>query len=1027
MPRCRTEREQHSAPATPAPHESAATRRSSPPATAYRAFVVALLWSALLLAIVPARVALAAQTPGTTPPVKRIVFLFSDEVTIPGNVLIDRGLRAGFARDPSFRTELYHEYLDLTRYGGEAYEERLAGVLSQKYGGRQPDLLIAIAPLATLFAARWGEIVFPGVPIVYLCPSWPTVSAHRPSLNATGVLGAFDVRGTMQAALRLRPGTHRVVVVSGAGRADHEYLQLVRADLAGLERQVSVEYLLGLPMRELLDRVAALPHDTVILYVSIFRDGTGQDFQPPDAVEMVAARSAVPVFGPVETYLGRAIVGGHLFSWESAGVRAAGLALRVLHGARPRDLPPTGENLCSWMFDARQLKRWGIRERDLPPGSEVRFREPSLWRQHPWGVLGVILFILAETALIVLLVVERRQRRRAQEQQRLLSAIVASSNDAIIGIDTEKRIVSWNLGAQNIFGYAAVEAIGRSAEILVPPQSLQEATSAFEVTMAGRVVASFESVRLRKDGSAVDVSISDSPIRNSRGKIVGISSTQRDLTEHKRAERDLFESRALMTATVNSTSNMIWSVDPERFGLLTFNRGLEDYFWEQRGLRIKRGDRPEELFPPGEFVTRWKDMYGRALREGRFSVEYNTFANNQTLELTLNTLRRDGTVFGISVFADNITNRKQAEVAVRASESKFRQFFREVPDYCYIVSPTGEILDINSAALAALGYEREEIIGKPLATIYAPESHARMNELLAQWLRTGLIVDEEIVIVSKSGERSVVLLNAGAERDQDGNIVRSTSVQTDITERKRVEAERQQLQQELSHVARVTMMGELTSSLAHELNQPLTAILSNAQTAQRLLATDKPGLEEVREILSDIVADDERAGGIIRRLRALLKKGQPEFQLVDLNSLVRDVGGFVRSDTIIKNVSFTLDLAPDLPPIRGDRVQLQQVILNLMVNAIDSMIGTASRDRRLVARTESGEGMVRVAVRDSGTGIPADQLEHIFEAFFTTKAAGLGMGLAIARSIVRSHGGRLWAENNTTGGATFTLALPTVQ
>jgi PAS domain S-box-containing protein len=229
------------------------------------------------------------------------------------------------------------------------------------------------------------------------------------------------------------------------------------------------------------------------------------------------------VFGPVGTYLGRGIVGGHLFSWEHAGVRTAELALRVLHGANPRDVPPSGENLCSWIFDARQLKRWGIRESALPPGSAVRFREPSLWRQHPWGVLGVILFILAETALIVGLVLESRRHRRAQEQRRLLSAIVESSNDAIIGIDTETRIVSWNTGAQNVFGYTAEEAIGHGADLLVPPDRLNEARSAFEATMAGRTVAPFETVRLRKDGSPVEVSITDSPIRDPWGKIVGTS------------------------------------------------------------------------------------------------------------------------------------------------------------------------------------------------------------------------------------------------------------------------------------------------------------------------------------------------------------------------------------------------------------------------------------------------------------------------------------------------------------------------
>jgi hypothetical protein len=163
----------------------------------------------LLLAIVPARVALATQAPGNTPPVKRIVFLFSDQVTNPGNVLTDRGLRVGFAKDPSFRIEHYQEYLDLTRFGDEAYEQRLAGVLSQKFGGRQPDLLVTISTPALLFAAKWAPIVFPGVPIVYTDATQTAVGALGPGFNATGVVAEFDFRGTVQAALRLRPQTHR--------------------------------------------------------------------------------------------------------------------------------------------------------------------------------------------------------------------------------------------------------------------------------------------------------------------------------------------------------------------------------------------------------------------------------------------------------------------------------------------------------------------------------------------------------------------------------------------------------------------------------------------------------------------------------------------------------------------------------------------------------------------------------------------------------------------------------------------------
>jgi PAS domain S-box-containing protein len=903
MPRCRNDQGRHCTPTVPGPSRSAPPGRCNPSARANRASLVALVGSIPLLAILSAQVALGAQAPATTPPIKHIVFLFSDESTIPGNVLTDGGLRAGFAKDPSFRTEYYHEYLDLTRFGDQAYQERLAGVLSQKFGGRQPDLIVTVSTPATLFAAKWGPIVFPGVPIVYAGVTSPALSALGSGFDATGVVAEFDIRGTVETALRLRPQTRRVVIVGGAAHLDQGFLELARADLAGLERQVSVEYLAGLRMSELLDRVARLPDDTFIFYVSIFRDAEGQDFQPPDAVEKLAARSSVPIFGASMSYLGYGIVGGHLFNWEKAGVLAAGLALRVLHGANPRDVPPPSGDLNSWMFDARQLKRWGIRERALPLGSVVQFRQPSLWREHPWSVVGAVLFFLFETALIVGLVAQRRQRRHAEEQQRLLSAIVESSNDAVIGIDKDQRIVAWNQGAQKVFGYTAEEAIGRGAEILVPPHLLQEGVSAFEHTMAGRTVAPFETVRLRKDGSSVDVSINDSPIHDHKGRIIGISSTQRDITETMQTQRSLNERE-------------------EHLRLATATGNLAPWVW---------------------------------------------YINKDALVATESGLRLYGLRSGVK-----------------------------------------------------LGLETM------LATV-DPEDREATRDGLRRVLkeREGYLM--EYRVVWPTGETRWISMSARCQYDGDGKPKRVMGVSLDITERKRAELERQQLQNELSHVARVTMMGELTSSLAHELNQPLTAILSNAQTAQRMLAAGIPDLEELGEILNDIVADDERAGGVIGRLRTLLKNEQPELQPVNLNNLVVEVAGLVRSDAIIKNVSLTLDLIPDLPPIRGDRVQLQQVLLNLMMNALDAMKGTAGRDRRLVARTECGEGIARVAVRDSGTGIPAYQLEHIFEPFFTTKPEGLGMGLAIARSIIRSHGGRLWAENNPGGGATFTLALPIVQ
>jgi C4-dicarboxylate-specific signal transduction histidine kinase len=250
-------------------------------------------------------------------------------------------------------------------------------------------------------------------------------------------------------------------------------------------------------------------------------------------------------------------------------------------------------------------------------------------------------------------------------------------------------------------------------------------------------------------------------------------------------------------------------------------------------------------------------------------------------------------------------------------------------------------------------------------------------------------------------------------------------------ERKRMESalaqrlrEAGRLRQELTHIGRVSAMGELTASLAHELNQPLSAILNNAEVAQRLLEAEVPDLAEIREILKDIVADDRRAADVIRRLRALLKKGDLEHVPLDLNSIVHEVAQLVTNDVVIRNVPMSLDLAPDLPKVLGDRVQLQQVVLNLVLNGLEAMREPNDRDPALVIRTSrAGATSVTVTIEDSGTGIEAHELERLFQPLYTTKTEGLGMGLAIARTIVDAHGGQLRASNNASGGATFEFTL----
>jgi C4-dicarboxylate-specific signal transduction histidine kinase len=232
-------------------------------------------------------------------------------------------------------------------------------------------------------------------------------------------------------------------------------------------------------------------------------------------------------------------------------------------------------------------------------------------------------------------------------------------------------------------------------------------------------------------------------------------------------------------------------------------------------------------------------------------------------------------------------------------------------------------------------------------------------------------------------------------------------------------------QADLAHVNRVTTMGELTASLAHEVNQPIAAAVTDANTCLRWLTRDSPDVEEAREAASRVVKDLTRAADIISRIRLLFKKSTPQQELVDVNEVVREMTVLLRNEAIRHSISIRTDLAADLPQVMGDRVQLQQVFMNLMLNGIDAMKDINAGGELTIESQRAENGQLLISVSDTGVGLPPQQVDQIFKAFFTTKLQGTGMGLSISRSIVESHGGRLWAADNASRGASFHLTLPT--
>ena len=309
-----------------------------------------------------------------------------------------------------------------------------------------------------------------------------------------------------------------------------------------------------------------------------------------------------------------------------------------------------------------------------------------------------------------------------------------------------------------------------------------------------------------------------------------------------------------------------------------------------------------------------------------------------------------------------------------------------------------------------------------------PEDRDGFRSIIEMAIQGGGTYEMEYRIILPSGQIRWIASHGRVEFDGAGKPILVRGISHEITRRKEAEQETQNLQQEIAHMARASILGQLASGLAHEINQPLGAILRNAEAAELFMQNESPDLDEIRAILADIRKDDQRAGSVIDRMRGLLKRHNLDKRPVDVAELVHGVVALARADAAGRHVKLEVAVADDLPPVHGDRVHLQQVLLNLIVNGMDALDEANREDQRVrITAVVCGPQTVEIAVSDSGCGIPADKLAHIFDPFFTTKPNGLGMGLPISRTIIEAHGGSLWAANRKEGGASFRFSLPIVE
>jgi PAS domain S-box-containing protein len=678
----------------------------------------------------------------------------------------------------------------------------------------------------------------------------------------------------------------------------------------------------------------------------------------------------------------------------------------------------------------------------------------------PYRALSLTAF--ASLALIVCWL--SASRRRAEEALRQSEQRWRSLTEAlpqlVWGARPDGECDYFSAQWTNYTGVGESDLLGWRWMDALHPDDREPTRQFWMESVAGRQPYDVDYRIRRSDGTYGWFKTRGTPVRDSDGTIVKWFGTCTDITDRKRAEqtlkdqemelrqaRDLLEIK-VMERTKEQRRNEAYLAEAQKLsktGSFGWNVFGGEINWSDETFRIFEYGR--ETKPGLELVlerthpedrVRLQQVIDRASQNANeFDVEHRLRMPNGSVKHVhvvghLLETGQPGKTELVGAITD-ITERKRAETALRQTEAYLEEAQRlsHTGSWAWNVARRENIhWSQEQYRLFGLDPKSDSPSFEAAFQRIHPEDQATFNKVLERAIREKSDFEVEFRIVLPDGSTRYIRSVGHPVFSASGELVEFVGTGMDITERRQAEKERERLRQvqaDLAHINRATTMGELTASLAHEINQPITAAATDARTCLRWLAREQPDIGEARESAARMVNAVTRAADIVSRLRQLFKKGAPQTDLVDVTEVIQEMVVLLRSEASRHSVSILTELSEDLPRVVADRVQLQQVLMNLMLNGIEAMQDTKSEHQLTIRALMAERGQLLISVTDTGVGVSSEQADQIFNAFFSTKAQGTGMGLSISRSIVESHGGRLWAISNSGRGATFSFTLPSAE